>query len=96
MQAGPAISWLENGTAAGVSAVRGNYYILAVALLLVVVLIPIAITPVPPLVDYPNHLARFHIIAELGHDTPLARFYALDWRILPNLAGDLSSRRWDG
>jgi hypothetical protein len=89
MKASLAISRLESSTTKDTSAIRGDYYLLTVALLLIIVLIPIAVTPVPPLVDYPNHLARFHIIAELNHDTVLSRFYALDWRILPNLAGDL-------
>lgn len=40
-----------------------------------------------PLFDYPNHLARMHILAS---DAPeLQRFYTVDWRIVPNLAMDL-------
>ncbi|MFG1401587.1 hypothetical protein [Xanthobacter sediminis] len=51
--------------------------------------IPILTHPIPPLSDYVNHLARMHIIASLSHDKDLARFYSLDWSILPNLMMDM-------
>ena len=38
----------------------------------------------PPLVDYPNHLARMHLLAEGGD-----AFYRVRWTPLPNLAEDL-------
>ncbi|HXO89650.1 MAG TPA: hypothetical protein VN849_02560, partial [Stellaceae bacterium] len=41
-------------------------------------------TVLPPLVDYPNHLARMHLLAEGGN-----AFYAVRWVALPNLAEDL-------
>src|ERR1700736_3364681 len=41
-------------------------------------------TVLPPLVDYPNHLARLHLIAEGGN-----AFYAVRWAPLPDLAADL-------
>jgi hypothetical protein len=42
-----------------------------------------------PVSDYINHLARCHIIAIGGNDAALAQFYAIDWRLIPNLAMDL-------
>jgi hypothetical protein len=42
-----------------------------------------------PVSDYINHLARCHIIAIGGNDPLLAQFYAVDWRLVPNLAMDL-------
>lgn len=51
--------------------------------------VPILTHPIPPLSDYVNHLARMHVIAALPHDADLARFYTLDWAILPNLMMDL-------
>ncbi len=51
--------------------------------------IPILIHPWPPLADYINHLARMHIIAAIGVDPDLARFYEVDWQIIPNLMMDL-------
>ena len=56
----------------------------AVALLLAVVAAPGFSTVLPPLVDYPNHLARMHLLAAGGD-----RFYAVHWAPLPNLAEDL-------
>jgi hypothetical protein len=49
-----------------------------------VVSLPIFSTVLPPLVDYPNHLARLHLIAEGGN-----AFYAIRWAPLPDLAADL-------
>src|SRR6266568_3974106 len=51
--------------------------------------IPILIHPWPPLADYINHLARMHIIAAIGVDPDLARFYEVDWQIITNLMMDL-------
>jgi hypothetical protein len=46
--------------------------------------VPVASTTLPPLVDYPNHLARFHLLAEGGN-----AYYAVRWAALPNLGADL-------
>ena len=56
----------------------------AFALLLAVVSAPLFSTVLPPLVDYPNHLARLHLIASGGNE-----FYAVRWAPLPDLAADL-------
>ncbi len=56
--------------------------------LLLAALVPLALSPVPPLVDYPDHLARMHVLADGGHDPLLARFYQTRWAVLPNLAMD--------
>ena len=57
--------------------------------LCVVLLAPLLVVDVPPLVDYPNHLARAFVLASLPDDTVLARFYTPHWSIIPNLALDL-------
>ena len=56
----------------------------AVALLMVFVSVPLFSTVLPPLFDYPNHLARMHLLAEGGN-----AFYEVHWAALPNLAQDL-------
>jgi hypothetical protein len=62
---------------------------IALAGLCGVLLAPLLVADVPPLVDYPNHLARAFVLASLPDDTVLARFYAPHWSIIPNLALDL-------
>ncbi|HXP74291.1 MAG TPA: hypothetical protein VN823_09105 [Stellaceae bacterium] len=63
---------------------------LVVALVLVgLTLSPLLGAAVPPLVDYPNHLARMWILAQNGALPDLASNYAVDWRLLPDLAMDL-------
>jgi len=61
--------------------------VLAVAT--VVALAPVLVFPIAPLADYPNHLARMHVIATLGSDPDLARYYDIHWQIIPNLVMDL-------
>jgi hypothetical protein len=46
--------------------------------------VPVFSTVLPPLFDYPNHLARMHLLSEGGN-----QFYAVHWGPLPNLAQDL-------
>jgi hypothetical protein len=59
------------------------------AALALVAAIPIITHPLPPLSDYVNHLARMHVIASIGRDADLSRFYEIDWQIIPNLMMDL-------
>ena len=62
--------------------------ILFVALILLIS-IPIWTHPLPPLSDYVNHLARMQVIAELSNNHPIAKFYELNWQVIPNLAMDI-------
>jgi hypothetical protein len=59
------------------------------AALLMVAAIPVITQPLPPLEDYVNHLARMQVIATIGVDHNLARFYEIHWQLLPNLMMDL-------
>ena len=64
---------------------NGDWPILiAFIALLAIVSVPVFSTVLPPLVDYPNHLARMHLLAEGGN-----QFYAARWAPLPDLAEDL-------
>jgi len=56
----------------------------AFALLLMLSAVPVFSTVLPPLVDYPNHLARMYLLAKGGD-----AFYSVHWAALPNLAEDL-------
>jgi hypothetical protein len=51
--------------------------------------LPILLSPLPPLTDYINHLARIHILASQGQESALSRFYGVDWHLVPNLAMDI-------
>lgn len=57
--------------------------------LLAIAAIPVATHWLPPLQDYANHLARAHVINTIGSDPDLARYYWIDWQIIPNLMTDL-------
>jgi len=51
--------------------------------------LPVLIVDVPPLFDYPNHLARMYLLAHLQDAGRLQAYYAVHWTALPNLAMDL-------
>lgn len=51
-------------------------------------LAPFLVVDVPAVLDYPNHLARFYVLAHPG-DPILSRMYAAHWGFLPNLGMDV-------
>lgn len=57
--------------------------------LCILLLLPLAWTGFPPILDYPNHLARLFILAEAGRDPVLARMWQPHWAIIPDLGIDL-------
>ena len=52
-------------------------------------LLPFFFVQIPPLQDYPNHLARIHILTQIHADAGLQEYYRVQWAPLPNLAMDL-------
>jgi hypothetical protein len=64
-------------------------WLLAAALLVVVLVIPFVLVDVPPVLDYPNHLARYFVLAH-PDDPLLSRMYEIRWAILPNLGMDVA------
>ena len=58
--------------------------------LCLVLLAPLTIVEVPPLLDYPNHLARLFVLASGDADPVLRQFYGPHWGIIPNLALDVT------
>ncbi|MES2029824.1 MAG: hypothetical protein V4477_11675 [Pseudomonadota bacterium] len=72
--------------------------IVVFALLTAASLLPTVLTPIPAMVDYPNHLARMYLLAENGR--PGANpYYEVHWALYPNLGMDLlipQIARWVG
>ena len=52
-------------------------------------LFPLYFAAIPPLVDYPNHLARMWILLHAADIPSLAANYVVHWQWVPNLAMDL-------
>jgi hypothetical protein len=58
------------------------------ALLIAAAIIPLLWPALPPLTDFPGHVARWHIaVAEPG--SPLSRYYQIHWALMGNLGTDL-------
>jgi len=70
--------------AAGVQAAR--WPIVAV---LLAALLPLASTPVLPMIDFYNHIMRFDLLRRLGSDPVLDAHYRADWAVLPNIGLDV-------
>jgi hypothetical protein len=58
------------------------------ALLTATSLLPVLLTPIPAMVDYPNHLARMYILSRNGA-SDANPYYEVAWALYPNLAMDL-------
>jgi hypothetical protein len=58
-------------------------------LLTALALVPLLLAEIPPLVDYPNHIARVYVLAHIGDSPTLQKYYQPDWALVPNLAMDL-------
>jgi hypothetical protein len=76
-------------TAWGTAASRSALLAISFLVLFGLAILPVLQAKIPPLDDYINHLARMHVIAIDGRDALLARFYTIDWKLIPNLAEDL-------
>jgi hypothetical protein len=50
---------------------------------------PLAAVPIPFLLDYPNHLARMHVLATGGATPALHAMFRTAWAFIPNMAMDL-------
>jgi len=72
------------------TAVRSILFSLLFVLLGAALLAPIWTVRYPPLVDYPNHLARAFVLAHLKDPAfHFSQFYASDWNTYPYLSMDL-------
>jgi hypothetical protein len=58
------------------------------AFICALLLAPLLLIELPPLVDYPNHLARAFLLADDGRDPVLAAIARRHWILTPNLALD--------
>ncbi len=61
---------------------------LTLSVLLVILIVPLLVAEIPPVLDYPNHLARMYILAH-PEDPYLSRMYAPHWTLIPNIAIDV-------
>src|SRR5437879_2616189 len=86
----PAISSDRSTTVTSGSAPDNATWWRLLVVLCLVLLAPLTLADVPPLLDYPNHLARLFVLAYLPVGPVLARFYGPHWAIIPNLALDLT------
>jgi hypothetical protein len=59
------------------------------AALCLLLLAPLAVAEIPPILDYPNHIARLLILAQNGRDPVLNAFWLPHWAVIPDLVVDL-------
>ena len=63
--------------------------ILSIVAAAVLVGLPLLTTPLPPLLDYPNHLARSFIVQHWADDPMLQHWYRITWQPVPGMGHDL-------
>jgi hypothetical protein len=65
-------------------------YKVVIAASFLTILAPFLVVSVPPLVDYPNHLARFWLLAGGANDPALSPYFRVDWsKASTNIGVDL-------
>jgi len=55
----------------------------------IVLLIPLTVIDIPNIADYPNHVARMHVLINNNDETLLREHYDVSFDFIPNLAMDL-------
>jgi hypothetical protein len=60
-----------------------------VALALLALALPIAVTQLPPLNDLLGHMGRYHVQTEIAQSAALRRNWAFEWALIGNLGVDL-------
>jgi hypothetical protein len=85
---------LGSGLARGYAAPSGRrLWRLCLVIGLIAVAVPALITPMPPLLDYPNHVTRIWLLAGAVRQPPLSSMYAVDWGAAwTNVGVDLASQ----
>jgi len=87
MSASPATALISKGSG---PQHRLGARVLLLLLLAGVMVLPIWLVKYPPLIDYPNHLARAYILAHMGDKGFwLRQFYGAQWGLYPYLVMDL-------
>jgi hypothetical protein len=64
-----------------------RFWLVGAVVLVIVLAIPFFLVDLPPVQDYPNHLARYFVLTH-PDDPILSQMYAPHWAILPNLGMD--------
>lgn len=54
----------------------------------VIAILPLLTAPVLPLIDFYNHIARYHVLSHLDAEPFLQQNYQANWLILPNIGID--------
>ena len=61
----------------------------ALAAALILSIVPLLWPAVPPLYDLPDHLGRYHVMADIAGSPELQRHWSFRWALVPNLGVDL-------
>lgn len=77
------LNWLSE------AAERPSAWWFALSGMLFGLILPLLFVDVPPLTDYPNHLARAMFLASGTADPVTSKIFAANWQIAPNLALDV-------
>jgi hypothetical protein len=62
---------------------------LLLAALVALSALPMLWPDIPPLIDLPGHMGRFHVQMAIDHSPVLRRFYTFQWSLIGNLGIDL-------
>ncbi|MGI9500710.1 MAG: hypothetical protein ACR2P3_11765, partial [Geminicoccaceae bacterium] len=78
-----------SATATAPDKLDGVLFTILFVLVATVITAPLAVIDTPLLADYPNHVARMHVIGNVDNDFLLAERYAIHFEFIPNIIMDL-------
>jgi hypothetical protein len=66
-----------------------RWFVGSALILCVVLMMPLFATRIPPLLDFPNHVAEMDVIAHAASDPILAKFFTIHWTVVANSGVEL-------
>ena len=81
---------MPHGPISAFSGRSGRPWLLAAtAALTCLLLLPFAVTRIPPLLDYPDHVAEMYVIAQGSQVPELSKVYSIHWTVVANSGVEL-------
>jgi hypothetical protein len=66
-----------------------RWFVASALILCAVLMVPFLATPIPPLLDFPDHVAEMDVIAHAVSDPILAKWFTIHWTVVANSGVEL-------
>jgi hypothetical protein len=73
----------------GTARIASAWFSWAIPVSAAILILPLWLTRLPAMPDFPAHLATFYLLASGAKDPHAAQFYRVEWAFVPNLAAEV-------